>query len=335
MQDIFQDLNTQIRQLLVPKDIFAWQTLLSLSLFSLLVAALLDTVEGSNPFATTLLINLSWIFFAAAVWWGLSETKSLQAYNFSLSPWVTGAVLCLFLFRPWLGDFRLRLAIAVWPVISTGVMALPHFVNWELKFKLPKDKVQKTLIMTLLINLLLSCWITFQFRIQSWVDTYPSLLVRSLDESDFVIDLVTDRKQPSQGVALLEGMINEIKEDIAGQPWYQTERWLYTRKDQLEAALQETLQTLEGPEEQVFWQVEAPAPRQSDQAYLLTLRAIWSGPMAKNGAFDLEKTCKIGPVDAVRPVPRQEDEPPPLTQVTSVDCGEDAPVERFRSLEAT
>lgn len=82
MQNIFQDLNTQIRQLLVPKDVFAWQTLLLLSLFSLFVAVALDTIGGAHPISITLLTNLSWIFFTAAVWWGLSETKSLQVYNF-------------------------------------------------------------------------------------------------------------------------------------------------------------------------------------------------------------------------------------------------------------
>ncbi|MEL7227612.1 MAG: DUF5357 family protein [Cyanobacteria bacterium J06576_12] len=244
---------------------------------------------------------------------------------------MTGAVLCLFLLRPWLSEFRLRWAIASWPLISTGVMALPYFVNWELKVKLPKAKVQNTLIMTLLVNLLLSSWIVFHFRVQDWVRNYPSLLVRSLDKSDFVVDFLPERQQPSQGVMLLEGMVEEIEADIAGQPWYQTERWLYTRQSQLEDALQETLRTIEAPDEAIFWQIESPVPTQSDQTYLLTLKAIWSGPMAEGGAFDLETICRIKPVDAVRPVPAEEDEPTPLTQVTDVDCGEDAPTERFRS----
>jgi len=335
VDDIFQDLNTQLRQLLWPKDVFAWQTLLLLSLFSLLIAALLDAVGDPNPFAIGLLTNLSWIFFTSAVWWGLSETKSLKVNGFSISPWITGGVLCLFLFRPWLSDFRLRWAIASWPIISTGVMALPYFVNWELKFKIPKDKVQKTLVMTLLVNLLLSSWISFHFRIQDWLSSYPSLLVRPIDNSDFVVDFTTDRTQPSQGVALLEGMIREIEVDLNDQPWYQTERWLYTRQSELEAALKETVRSLDAPEEQIFWQVEAPAPTQSDQAYLLTLRAVWSGPMARDGAFDLEKICKIMPVEAPRSVsgaaPSTEDEPQPLTKLTQVDCGEDAPFERFRA----
>ena len=331
MQDIFQDLNAQLRQLLVPKDIFAWQTLLLLSLFSLFIAGALDTVEGASQLAISLLTNLSWIFFTAAVWWGLSEAKSLKVADFHIGPWITGAVLCLFLFRPWLSEFRLRWAISSWPIISTGVMALPHYLNWELEFKPPKDAVKKTLIMTLLVNLLLSSWISFHFRIQDWVRSYPSLLVRSLDESDFVVDFVIDRQQPSQGVALLEGMIREIEKDLDNQPWYQTERWLYTRQIELESALKETLRSLEAPDEQVLLQVEAPAPTQSDQSYLLSLKAIWSGPMARNGAFDLEKICKISPVDAPRAVPTEADEPQPLTRLTEVDCGEDPAEERFRA----
>ncbi len=346
MQEILQDLNVQLRRLLIPKDVFSWQTLLLLSLFSLFVAVAvdsttqnpsltLDSAADNSSLAVDLLTTLSWLFFTFAVWWALSDTKALEVNGFSLSPWVTGAVWCLFLFRPWLSDLRLRWAISSWPLISTGVKALPYFVNWELKFKLPKAQVQNVLIMTLLINLLLSSWFVFNFRIQDWVRSYPSLLFSSLAESDFVVDFRSDREQPSQGRALLEGMISEIEADLVGQPWYQTERWLYTRKSHLEAALQKTLESLDAPAEEIFWQVESPDPTQSDQAYLLTLRAIWSGPMAREGAFDLEKICKIQPVDVPRAVPAEADEPQPVTKVTAVDCGEDAPQERLRGTQTS
>lgn len=328
---MFQDLSKQVQDLLLPKQYFAWQTLLLLSLFSLLVAVAVETVEDGNPVAVNVLSTLSWIFFTCAVWWGLGEKKPVKVGSFSLSPWITGVVLCLFLFQPWRSDDRLRWAICSWPMLSTGIKALPYFVNWELKFSLPKDKDLKMLITTALVNLLLSSWIIFSFRIQDWAARYPSLLVRPLSDSAFVYDFEPDRQQPSQGVLLLEGMIDVIEKDLDAQPWYQTERWLYTLEPNLEVALDDAIDRLDSSEEEIFWQVAVPEPRQFGEGYLLDLKATWTGPVAQDGDFFLEATCKILPVDAPRAVPRQADEPQPVTQETSVDCGEDPPGDRFET----
>jgi len=350
VQDIFQDINKQARLLLVPKAYFAWQTLLLLSLFSLFVAAALESIAGNDFIGIRVLTTLSWIFFISAVWWSLSEAKNLKVYGFRIDPWITGFVLCLFLFHPWRSDLRLRWAITSWPLISTGVMALPHFVNWELKTSLPNDKVKKTLITTLIVNLLLSSWIAFHFRIQDWLRDYPSLAVRGFDESEFVHDFTaSDRQQPSQGAALLETMTSEISQALTDQPWYQTERWLYTRQTQLEAIFQRALETLDSPAESVFWRLDVAEPRRSGEGYALDLRANWVGPASREGVFYLEKSCKILPVEKPRPrVPQtggtqtdrtqtnsaqtnstQADEPQPIARLTSVSCGEDSPTEKF------
>ena len=331
MQDMFQDLSKQIQALLLPKQYFAWQTLLLLSLFSLVVAVAVDTVEDGNPIAVSILTNMSWIFLTSAAWWGLSEKDPIKVGGFSLSPWITGIVLCMFLFHPWRSDERLRWAVCSWPMLSTGIKALPYFVNWELKFKLPKDKDLKMLITTALVNLLLSSWIVFSFRIQDWANRYPSLLVRPLTDSAFIYDFNPNREQASQGVLLLEGMIGSIEEDLETQPWYQTERWLYTLESNLEVALDEALETLDSSAEEIFWQVAVPQPREFGEGYLLDLTATWTGPVAQNGDFFLTASCKILPVEQARPVPRLPDEPQPVTQVTSVDCGEDPPSDRFET----
>ncbi len=339
MQDIFQDLNKQARLLLVPKAYFSWQTLLLLSLFSLFVAAALESIAGDEFIGIKVLTTLSWIFFISAVWWSLSEVKSLNIYGFRIDPWITGFVLCLFLFHPWRDDLRLRWAITSWPLVSTGVMALPHFVNWELKTSLPNDKVRKTLITTLLVNLLLSSWIAFHFRIQDWLRDYPSLAVRGFGDSEFVHDFTADRQPSSQGVALLEAMTSEISQALTDQPWYQTERWLYTRQTQLEAIFQSALQTLDSPNESVFWRLDVAEPRRFGEGYGLDLRANWVGPASREGMFYLEKSCKILPVEKPRPIApqtgsaqtedTQTDAPRPVAKLTSVDCGEDPPTEQL------
>ncbi|NJM99909.1 MAG: DUF5357 domain-containing protein [Phormidesmis sp. RL_2_1] len=292
MPEMFQELSTQIRDLLWPKDFFAWQTLLLLSVFSLVIAASIDALPDSSPLTIEVLSTLSWIFFTSAIWWALTKNP-VKVGNFSISPWITGAVLCLFLFRPWI-DTRFRWALSSWPLISTAVMALPDFVKWDLQVKLPKKETQQLLIMTLLINLLLSSWILFYFRVQDWVSHYPSLLVSSLDASEFVYDLArTERTQQSQGVPLLEGTAEAIEGELTDLPWYQTERWLYTRQSRLEEITQRMLTNLSAPDEQVFWRMAVPEPQRLGEGYRLVLRATWLGPVSQDAGFFLEKSCKI------------------------------------------
>ncbi|MGI8936359.1 MAG: DUF5357 family protein [Phormidesmis sp.] len=326
MQDMLRDIGEQMRTLFWPDRYFAWQTLLLLSLFSLLTATALETLSAEEePFQVELLSTLSWIFLVSAIWWALSENP-VRVGGFSISPWITGAVLCLFLFEPWSTADRLRWSISSWPLISTTIKALPYFVNWELEAKLPKSHDRSALIMTLLINLLLTSWILFYFRVQDWVSNYPSLLVNDLDRSAFVTDFNADRNQQPQGVPLLESTADAIAEELNGQPWYQTERWLYTRQERLEAISQRTVNSFSAPAEKTFWRIEVPPIKRSGDGYLLKLQAQWLGPVSRDRRFFLEKDCKIVPQDRLRPVPTEADQPPPTSQITAVDCGEEPPV---------
>lgn len=344
---MFQDLTKQFRATLWPQSYFSWQTLLLLSLFSLVMAAVLDVVPNGTDWAVELLTTFSWMFFTAAIWWLLTD-KPIKVNDYSIGPWIVGAFLCLFLFRPWT-DNRFRWAISAWPMISTAIKALPLFVQWDLKVKAPKREQQQVLVMTTLINLLLSCWILFTFRVQDWVTNYPSLLVSNFDNSAFVSDFEANTRQPtSQGVPLLNRVVDAIQGDLADQPWYQTERWLYTRQERLEVISQRALNGLTAPEEAMFWRMNVLGPRRLGEGYQLTLRAIWQGPVSRDVGFFVERTCNITPEDRVRSVPiggtaagtatgsdrspnnrsiggESPERTPPPSQLTSVDCGDDMP----------
>ncbi|MEM6451244.1 MAG: DUF5357 family protein [Cyanobacteria bacterium P01_D01_bin.105] len=340
MQETVKAYFEQVRTLLWPTKYLAWQSFLRLSLFSWLVATILAYLNGESYFPVDVLSTLSWMFLTSAIWWAIDENKDkFKAYGFYFGPWITGAVLCIFLFRPW-EDNRARWAISCWPLISTAIMALPNFVNWELKVSAPKKDQQQSLVMTLLANLLLTSWILFFFRVQDWVANYPSLLVSELDKSAFVYDFVADRERESgaraQGIPLIESTANAIIGELNGQPWYQTERWLYTRQSRLEAIALRMVDNLEAPDERDFWRMAVPQPRRLGEGYLLTLRADWLGPVAGEQSFYVEKTCKITPEDRPRSAADTGSDDSSqdaasggsaqqVTRVTAVDCGEDLP----------
>jgi hypothetical protein len=368
MQEAFKEFAEQMRALLVPEKYFSWQTLLMLSLFSWLVATGLyyyyvETgavaagvgIERDDPLIVEFISTLSWIFLTSAIWWAIDSNKDkFTVEGFYIGPWITGAVFCLFAFRPW-EEYRFRWALSSWPLVSMAIMALPNFVNWELKFSVPKPDKRQMLLMTLLINLLLNSWILFSFRIQDWVANYPSLLVRPsgdniLRDSSFLYDFAPGRERQSQGVVLIESTANAIIGELNELPWYQTERWLYTRQERLEAIAQRVNSNLDAPDERIFWQMAVPQPRRLGEGYLLTLRADWTGPMEDRG-FYAEKDCKITPEDRVRSVPngsqtqRSQNQATGQTtegaagrtrvvaetsRVTKVDCGEEVAQLRWR-----
>ncbi len=333
----------QLREFFWPKDYFSWQTLLALSLFSLLIAALLDYFNGEQYVPVDVLSTLSWMFFTSAVWWFVDTNKQwFTIYGFYIGPWVTGAVLCTFLFWSW-EESRFRLSLSCWPMISMAIMALPNFVTWELKFKPPKSDKQQQLAMTLLVNLLVNSWILFFFRIQDWVTNYPSLLANDMSRSAFVYDFVSDRKPQVQGVLLVQNTTEAIASELSGQPWYQTERWLYKRRDNLEGIAGRMTDTMVSPTEQIFWQMAVPQPKRLNDGYLLTLRADWMGPVARDETFYVEKSCKILPEERPRPQTsgassavdsadsgsesgdEQADQLAQTSKLTVVDCDEDLP----------
>jgi hypothetical protein len=322
MIDTVKDAVTQVRELILPKQYFAWQTILMLSLFSWGMAYVAQGTQATG-LTVQLLSTGSWLFLTIAIWWALVDNP-IKILNVSISSWITGAVICVFVFSPWT-DSRVQWAIASWPLISVGVASLPNFVNWNLDWRLPKPQVRQELILMLLINLLLSCWVLFYFRIQNWFESYPSLLVEDLNQGHFVYQFRGGRTRLSQGVPLLENAAATLSQELNGVPWPRVERWLLN--------IDEGIRTIAGsvdmiaPAERIFWSLDAPNPTEAANGYQLKLRANWLGPTAEQNGYYLEKICAITPqrnqpriTTSDQPTDGQQD----LTPIARVDCASGA-----------
>ncbi|MEO1593092.1 MAG: DUF5357 family protein [Cyanobacteria bacterium J06632_22] len=319
MVDLIQDVFGQIRGLLTPPRYFAWQTILLLSLFSWLMAAI---AEGTDAQIATVnvLSTASWMFLTIALWWGLSLNpptifdQTPEIFGFTLGPWITGAVMCIFLFNPWTDD-RLRLAVVSWPVLATLVAALPRFVNWKLELKLPKKEARQPLLLLLLVNLLLMSWLMFHFRVQDWLKTYPSLMAEDIDNSAFVFQVREPDIQASQGIPLLNNAASLLKAELDNAPWPRVERWLLNLDEGMNRLASRV--NINADDERTFWSLDAPAPAEANNGYQLRLRANWLGPTALSSGHFYEKVCTIVPRQANPPTdPSQPREVTPVAQVT-------------------
>ncbi|MEO0869059.1 MAG: DUF5357 family protein, partial [Cyanobacteria bacterium J06642_11] len=99
MIDVLKDAVDKIRSLVTPPSYLSWQTLLLLSIFSWAMATLAEA-QSSSAFTVNLLSTGSWLFLTIAIWWGLA-LNPIEIGYFSISPWITAAVMCIFVFRPW------------------------------------------------------------------------------------------------------------------------------------------------------------------------------------------------------------------------------------------
>ncbi|MEA5465878.1 DUF5357 family protein [Leptothoe sp. PORK10 BA2] len=330
MIDILKDAIDKIRALITPPRYLSWQTCLLLSLFSWIMAAIAES-SLATPFTVMLLSTLSWMFLTIAIWWALTDNP-IEIGDVSLSPWITAAVMCIFLFQPWTPE-RLQLAMGFWPVVATILAAIPKFFNWNLNWKPPLPNVRQELIVLLLLNLLLSSWIMFYFRIQHWFNDYPSLMAENLDNSAFVYRFGEDSQGTSQANILLTSAANSLVKQLNDAPWPRVERWLLNLDNSISSlASGVILNTLS---EQVFWSLDAPRPESVANGYQIKLRANWLGPTAKKNGYYVEKVCTIMP----RPLKQRTGNEPqaaasstPVAQVTCAD--ETTEVERTVTLDA-
>ncbi|MGP1382849.1 MAG: DUF5357 family protein [Thainema sp.] len=273
-----------------PPRSFSWQMLLLLSVFSW-VLSLLAEANWLSHFLT----NGAWLFLISGVNWALLENP-VRIFGLNLGPWITGALVGLFLFGQ--GEsIDLQIVLVLWPLISTAIAIFPYFLSKDLQLTVPNTKAQQQIVLLILINLTLSCWIQFYFNIQRWLTQYPSLLVSNFSASAFVLSL-GDVDATPRGVSLLEQTEALIINEIDGKPWSYAERWLFQIDNNLPELRADALDRLLEAEEDHFWNLQEDVDS-AGANYELNLRAIWTGPGTLDQPYALQETCEIRQTQSV------------------------------------
>ncbi|MEO0534914.1 MAG: DUF5357 family protein [Cyanobacteria bacterium P01_A01_bin.123] len=310
---------------LSPEQYYSWKTVLLLSLFSWVTSLLANYVEASS-ITVNLLSTLSWIFLTIGVGWGCHENQ-LNLFGLPLSPWISSAILCWFVFSPWNVESDFAPALVAWPLAAAAIAIIPNVVNWNMTFKRPNPAVRQQLVLLFMFSLLLSGWMQFHFRIQRWLRDYPSLMADSFEQSEFVYEIPTNQVHLSQGVPLLTAAEASLSNQLNDVPWPRVERWLLNLNEQMIPLERQAKASLQAAAEQNYWRLQA-VPLAAGDGYDLRLRAVWTGPTSESNGYFLEKSCRLQPRrQTVAPqVPNGAVQPPaadqqPTTAVFgAVDC---------------
>lgn len=279
---------------LTPERYYCWKTFCWLSIFSWLTAAL------ATGLVSRVIYICGWSLFIASIDWAAREEK------IPLRPWLTAALICIFVFDVITGQVP-KQAIVFWPPVAAIVAALPSFFNKQLYLKLPSEKERQKLLVLVLSQVLLSCWLQFAILTQNLMANYPSLLAEDISESNFLVKFEGIIQAKPKGVDIINGLKDELNDELGKQPWSEVKAWFSTPRlpeavqvmsDEVkEQVLPVVNNNLLGQEksERDLWEIQADA-RQTAAGYNLKLKAVWNGPRSQTEEYYVEQSCSISPV---------------------------------------
>ncbi|NEQ98462.1 MAG: DUF5357 domain-containing protein [Cyanothece sp. SIO2G6] len=205
---------SQIWLVLNPNQPLSWKTLLSLCIFSWLMAFITSDAQwisalAGNPeegnttpsflwlqmsFMRWLLFTSGWVFLCLSMAWMLAKsTVTLPGLGLKFYPaaWVVGLLSSTYIFL--LGTEEVRMgAIVAWPLISATYTLFPKLITSKGKFTSPNPATRQQFVMLLFASTTVSCWLQFCILMQGWLQEYPSLMISPLEQSTFVTPLGTD-----------------------------------------------------------------------------------------------------------------------------------------------
>ncbi len=285
LSKIFQD----IFKLIIPKKWDSAKTLIWLSVFSWAMSLL------AGSFVQSFIAFCGWLFLIPGIHWLMYEEKKINEFltieKIFIGSWITGALICFFLFAT--PENLPAIMVVSWPIVSALIAAMPKFIKSGPAYKVPDPPVRQDLIIMVLFNLLLSCWIQLCYSTQVWLAQYPSFQADDLTNSAFVVKTQSTESADSPGFDILRQAETGLKDSLQGQSWSQVERWLVNFDDRIRDLNGQIIDRLPPKAENAYWQVEG---RVLAGEYNVQLFAVWKGPSSNNLGYHLAKTCQISQV---------------------------------------
>lgn len=321
------DLFAQLRQFVTPPSWDSWKALIWISIFSWAVSML------TNGFIQAFIASVGWIFLIPGLHWFMHEEKlklfgnvvinvkkNLTFGKLYFAPWITGGLVCIYLFGGLL-DTLPSAVFVCWPPISAAIAVAPKFIKFGPEYKIPDPPVRQEIVILMLWNLLISCWLQLYFFTQYWLYQYPSLLTDDLSNSAFVYQVRPADRPVSRGNLILNQAETILRDSLAGQSWAQVEKWLLNLNQQLDIVRLNIFERLSSLQENSYWRLEGRVLPGTE--YTVQINAIWQGPTATTDGYYLTKTCQVTRVANVRAELSPPNKPALLNPVqqVKVECG--------------
>lgn len=320
--NFFKEKLKQLEEIIIPTKPLQWQTFLLVALLLWLGSILLGMGGDNDRQISAIFGRLSWLFLIIGI--GLLTSKNLFIGNFNPSSWITGALLTAFFYEN-VADELKSFIIVMWPLISLCIEELTIFFRNGATLDQSSSLIRKRFSFILLINLLLSSWLSFHFVLQSWIREYPSLLEDNVGNSAFIAKIKPGSVDESRGARILNLIENKLAEEIRDS---QLEMSVEKMEMKLITLKFQALEELRPAKENRYWLLQTPIIA-TNSGYNIELQLIWEGPTAGKESYYLSKNCQIRREVSIsesgeRPNGRETSQELPRI-INRVECG---PVQR-------
>lgn len=277
-----------IEKPLKPPRIFSAQTLILLSLYSLFVGVL------ATGFTQRFIISCGWMFFITGTAWLMNEKPIRINGVILLNYWITGTIICLFVFGYILEQPKQLELWVILPVVVMLITAISDFTDAKLNFSIPNVPSRQKLVTLLAIHLLISCWLQFFFVANNLLNNYSTLLEENFSNSAFVIKLPFFPYPPAKGEVILNSVLAPVKVKLNNRPWSEMARLveLPDRDRWIQDIREAVLNRLPPAKENSLWKIDTKANAE-DWGYNLELLSIWNGPTSTGEELRFSSKCQI------------------------------------------
>jgi len=305
MPEIIKDFLDHVKVILIPPQPICWQTFVLASFLCWAMGYL------APPSWLQLFGALGWILLIVGLGW-VTLAKGLIIGGISTGPWMVGVLVCLFWSSIETPATDLSIIITLWPVVSVIIAIGVELIQPNLNLELPSPAARQRLLIMLLINLLLSCWLHFHFLIQGWMQKYPTLMADDFRNSAFVVKWQTSAEAPRAAI-LLQLMERQLRERFQKEytqrfpkpstsppPQVMPTPTLISRYRDVAKIGEQVLEQfirLDRSLEQSLWKLDVKPITTGliGQPERFQLSATWKGPTSNGQPHQLQTTCQIMP----------------------------------------
>ncbi|MBE9186637.1 DUF5357 family protein [Microcoleus sp. LEGE 07076] len=278
--------NKKVQKAMMPPRVVHWKTPLLLSIF----LGLLAVAAVTDLWTRTLMFDMSWLLFALSMGL-LTSQKPFVIKGVSLSPWVTSIIIGLWLLIRLPSDKK-EIAWISGPIIAVVILAIIRVWKSDSKRESIRELMRPEFLMITLIHVTFSCWFTFHFLVQSWIQQYPSILSQDLRKSDYVVTFQQPTINRSRGVVILNAMERYLKNEANTKPWPQIEQMLIDIDNERFFLKNQALGTIGSVPEDGSWDVKTSIV-QGQSRYQLEMQATWLGLVFRPEIYSFTKSCDV------------------------------------------
>ncbi|QSJ16500.1 DUF5357 domain-containing protein [Nostoc sp. UHCC 0702] len=320
----------RLREILIPKQIYSWQTFIYLSVYSWVLSYF------AIGYIQDIIAFFGWLFLiTGTAWYTTEDPLKVPGTFMPVGAVITGFLISVFAFGNQQDGITSR-TIVLWPTISALITIIPDFfegTGTDSKAQIPKPEVRQRHIILVSSCMVLSCWLQFYFVMDNWLQEYPSLLADNFKRSTFVyrieepvsntfVGITQDGKAvPRNGLLILDKLQPRVEQEIAEKPWSEVEKWLSEANTRVGNLGNQVINKYLGQyEEKELWRAEARVG-DNKSGYILDLLSIWLGPSSNPRGYYLKKSCRIEPVAASpRNVNTRISQSDDINTVAEIDC---------------